>query len=141
MNQHHAEQIAQLLNSQNLLVVRYDAARVLKSAENYLYERSDKGAVVACVELKRVQWYQFEIDHLTVDPNNVRTGLARKLLKRAEERAKQKGGRILQCTIRENNKASQELFRTTGFVRVSCFHYPTSGNNVDVWQKVISPAV
>ena len=140
MNREHACQIAHLLNSHNRLVIRYNADRVLKSAETYLYELSAGGEVMACVELKDVQWYQFEIDHLTVAPDSQRKGFARQLLKRAEEQATNAGGRVMQCTIREDNEPSQQLFRTNGFSRVSTFHNPKSGNNVGVWQKIISPA-
>ena len=138
MEHNHADQIAQLLNSRNQLIVQYDAERVLKSAKNYLYELSDTNEVIACVELKPVQWYQFEIDHLTVVPVTEGAGFARKLLARAEERATKNGGRLLQCTIRADNSRSQKLFRLNGYTQVSCFYYPISGNNVGVWQKVIS---
>ncbi len=141
MNRDHASQIANLLNSQNRLVVRYDADAVLKSSGDYLYDLSESGAVIACLELKRVQWYQFEIDHLTVVPDFLGKGFARRLLQQAEDRATKAGGRVLQCTIREDNERSQALFRKNGFSQVARFHYPMSGNNVGVWQKVISPAI
>lgn len=141
MDRKHAEQIATLLNSRNQLVIQYDADRVLSSADNYLYKLSDSGEVVACVELKRIQWYQFEVCHLTVSPGVERKGFARELLHLAEGQAKANGGCILQCTIRQDNKRSQDLFAKNGFTEVSRFYYPTSGNNVGVWQKVISPAI
>jgi len=43
------------------LVIGYDADWVLKSADNYLYELSEGGNIIACAEMKRVQWYQFEV--------------------------------------------------------------------------------
>lgn len=140
MEHNHAVQIAQLVNLRNQLVVQYDAESVLKSAGNYLYELSDRNEVIACVELKRVQWYQFEIDHLSVASAAEHKGFARKLLACAEKRATKTGGRVLQCTIRANNTRSQDLFRQNGFLQVSRFFYPQSGNNLGVWQKVISPA-
>ena len=85
MNYDHAGQIAELLNSQNELTRQYGADLVLKSAENYLYDVSDTGKIIACVELKRVQWYQFEIDHLTVAPAAIGKGFAKGLICRCEE--------------------------------------------------------
>ena len=140
MEREHANQIALLLNSRNELVKQYDPAQILEAAENYLYRVSDRGEVIACVELKRVQWYQFEVAHLTTASAEARRGYARELLTLVEERAKARGCRVLQCTIRENNKPSRSLFAQVGFIQVSRFHYPNSGNNVGVWQKVVSPA-
>ena len=138
MNYDHAEQIAELLNSQNELVRRYGADLVFKSADDYLYDVSEAGKIIACVELKRVQWYQFEIAHLTVAPAAIRKGFAKGLLRRCEEQAIKQGGRVLQCTIRVGNTPSQTLFEKAGFNQVSQFYYPLSKNDVGVWQKVIS---
>jgi ribosomal protein S18 acetylase RimI-like enzyme len=138
MDHDHARQIAELLNSQNQLVLQYDADLVLKAAANYLYDISDTGKIIACAELKRVQWYQFEIDHLAVAPAAICKGFAKGLLRRCEEQAKEQGGRILQCTIRADNTRSQKLFEKAGFNRVSQFYNPKSKNDVGVWQKAVS---
>ena len=138
MDRKHAAQISQLLNSQNQLVVEYNEDRILQSNDNYLYVLSNSDDVIACVELKRVQWYQFEICHLTVAPEVRRKDYGSRLLKQCEECAKIKRGRVLQCTIRIDNQPSQKLFAKNGFVQVSQFYYPDSGNSVEVWQKVIS---
>src|SRR6266568_361473 len=99
----HAKQIAALLNARNQLVVQYDADRVLETAANYLCELSVDGDVVGCVEVKRVQWYQFEVSHLTTALGAEGRGVAQKLLLRAEEKAKSEGCLVLQCTIRHDN--------------------------------------
>jgi L-amino acid N-acyltransferase YncA len=44
----------------------------------------------------------------------------------------------VQCTIRDDNAESEGLFNKCGFVQTSTFYYPSSGNNVGVWQKVVS---
>jgi ribosomal protein S18 acetylase RimI-like enzyme len=138
MDRTHAEQIATLLNTRNQLVQQYNGDLVLASASNYLFTVSDSGEVVACAELKRVQWYQFEVCHVTTASGAEGKGLARELLALVEERARSKGCRILQCTIRRDNRRSQTIFSKNGFREVSEFYYPNSGNNVGVWQKVIS---
>jgi len=56
MTHQQAEQIAKLLNSRNQLSVEYSAERVLQHTDSYLFEISND-AVVACVEVKKVQWY------------------------------------------------------------------------------------
>lgn len=133
-----AAQIAALLNARNQLTLQYAAARVQEHADDYIFRLSDTGEVVACVQVKKVQWYQAEILHLTVAETEVRKGHARKLLASAEELARAKGARLLQCTIREGNAESEGLFLSVGFARVGVFHNENSGNNVNVFQKVLT---
>src|SRR5579871_4742556 len=98
MNEKQAHEIAALLNERNQLVRMYDAQRVLAEATNYEWEeREDK--VVACVERKRVQWYQWEICHLSVMKDWEGKGIASIVYARAEEAARSGGACILQCTI------------------------------------------
>ena len=52
-----AEQIAQLLNERNELTVPYTSKKVLDHGNNYLYRLSESGDILACVEVKKVQWY------------------------------------------------------------------------------------
>jgi ribosomal protein S18 acetylase RimI-like enzyme len=137
VNEKQAAQIAELLNARNQLARRYTGKDILAARDTYLFEVSETGDVTGCVEVKKVQWYQFEIDHLSVTEAVEGKGVASSLFRRAEEHAKQSRGRILQCTIREDNEKSQRLFKRKGFIQVSEFHYPDTGNNVGVWQKVI----
>lgn len=132
-----AERIAALLNSRNQLTVLYTRERVLEAAEDYLVERSGDGAIVGCVQVKRVQWYQSEVLHLTVEAGQERKGHAKALLLQAEELAAQRGARVLQCTIREGNAASQGLFLSHGFSLTCTFSNTMSGNNVAVYQKAL----
>lgn len=130
-----ADQIAALLNERNELTVPYSRAKVRSNAENYICHFSDDGAVIACVEVKKVQWYQAEILHLTVAEQYVRLGHAKRLLQEAEQAARAHNARILQCTIRESNHPSRALFEAFGFRLVSEFLNAHSGNNVGVFQK------
>ena len=139
MNRNEATQIANLLNTRNQLVLQYDADRILDAAVNYDFIVSQSGDVLACAELKKVQWYQFEICHLTTAPGVEGKGIARELFRRIEGLAITRSGRILQCTIRRDNKRSEEFFTKNGFIRVSEFYNHDSGNIVGVWQKVLSP--
>lgn len=136
-----AEMIASLLNARNELTVGYTAQRVLADAENYRCVFSNEGEVIACVEIKKIQWYQHEVLHLTVARNHEGRGHAKVLLCEAERVARRKGARILQCTIRDENPRSRKLFEDFGFRRVSTFFNARSGNNVGVFQKVLEPAL
>jgi ribosomal protein S18 acetylase RimI-like enzyme len=89
--------------------------------------------------VKKVQWYQAEVNHLTVHKDYCRQGIAQALLDAATTRVIKDRARILQCTIRDNNVESAGLFLKNGFVRTALFLYPNTGNNVGVYQKVISP--
>lgn len=135
-----ADQIANLLNTRNALTVDYDRDRIKKEAEDYLLRCSDSGEVVAVVQVKKVQWYQFEVLHLTVAEAHTGLGHAKALLCEAERRARAASARLLQCTIREGNAESHGLFVGFGFVRVASFCNERSGNNVGVYQKVLVPA-
>jgi ribosomal protein S18 acetylase RimI-like enzyme len=136
----HADQIAALLNERNQLTVRYTRQRVLENAENYVCRYSEAGEVVACVEVRRVQWYQAEVLHLTVAKSQERKGHAKALLCEAERVGRANGARVLQCTIRQDNTASLQLFEGFGFSHVVTFHNQGSGNNVAVLQKVLANA-
>ena len=140
MTDTQADQIAALLNERNQLTVQYTGKRVLASADNYLYRISETNEVIACVEVKEVQWYQAEVLHLTVAEPCERKGHAKALLCEAQRSARAKGARILQCTIRMDNEASRRLFEGFGFLHVGTFLNQFSGNNVGVFQKVLATA-
>ncbi len=140
MDLNQAQQIANLLNTQNQLTVQYDAGRVLEHKDNYLVRLDESGQVIACAELKQVQWYQFELLHLTVAQQHNRQGHARFLIVEAANLAIKRRARILQSTIRVGNAASEQLFQSSGFQSVCRFYNASSKNNVGVWQRVLSPA-
>jgi L-amino acid N-acyltransferase YncA len=132
-----AQQIATLINRRNRLARRYEPADILRQAQHYEYESRD-GKVVACVEWKEVQWYQWEVLHLSVDETIERKGLAYLVYERLENAARSAGVRLLQCTIREGNKDSVGFFDRQGFSKVSRFFNRQTGNTVGVWQKVVA---
>jgi len=138
MTAEQADAIAHLLNTQNQLISKYDGKKVLRTAGEFLYRSGTKDPIIACVELKKVQWYQFEICHLTVHPDYQRQGHAYSLINEAEQQAIAAGARVLQCTIREGNRGSEQLFAKSNFVQTSKFYYPYSENHVAIWQKVVS---
>ena len=137
MNKDIATQIAHLLNTQNQLTVPYDAAKVLKHADRYIVKLDDQ-KVVGCVEVKTVQWYQCEIDHLSVHPDAKRQGLGTALLAEAEAKAKRLAARIAQCTVRVGNIESEEFFKKNGYTATTVFLNQENGNRVAVYQKVLS---
>ena len=137
MDKNTATQIAELLNHRNQLVHEYTAEKILQDAENYVCEYED-AKVVACIEVKKIQWYQWEICHLSVDDNYEGRQYGRQLIAKAEEKAVKGGARVLQCTIRTDNKRSEYVFNVCGYKQVGFFYYPDTGNDVGVWQKVVS---
>ena len=141
MDEEIAAQISCLLNSQNRLGRRYDAASVFDSRRRYLFELGESSQVIAAVEVVKVQWYQCEVRHLTVAPQARRQGYAKKLLRRAEDTAKELGARIVQCTIRRGNQESESLFARMGYMRAASFGNERTGNTIAVWQKALSREV
>ena len=91
------------------------------------------------VEVKQLQWYQCEIDHLSVHPAECGKGIAKKLLQKAEAKAKKLGARVTQCTIRVGNNPSEGLFKKLGYAATVTFLNQKSGNHVSVYQKVLVP--
>jgi RimJ/RimL family protein N-acetyltransferase len=136
MTKELAAKIAALINERNQLDGRYDTARILKHSGNYEYEL-DGDVLIACVEIKDVQWYQWEICHLSVNSAHGRKGHGSRMIQRAEEKAKQGGARIVQCTIRVGNVESEGAFRKHGYTQATCFYNERTKNYVGVWQKVI----
>ena len=126
-----------MLNTRNQLQVGYTTEKVLQNADNHLFELRDE-VVVACVEVKKVQWYQWEICHLSVSEKHERQGLGKLLIRRAEEKAKLGAARIVQCTIRVGNEASEQAFRRSGYREACRFFNAPTDNHVAVWQKVLS---
>ena len=135
-----ADAIAQLLNTRNQLTVQYARERVLKESADYILRLSEVGDVIACVQVKKVRWYQAEVLHLTVAEAYEQRGHAKALLCEAERVARTKGARILQCTIRADNAVSRKLFEGFGFIHTITFLNQGSGNNVGVFQKVLANA-
>ena len=136
----HADQIALLLNSRNGLTRTYSRHLVQQEADDYILRLSEDERVIAFVQLKKVQWYQSEILHLTVAEAYERKGHGKSLLCEAERIARSRGARLLQCTIREGNTESRGLFQGFGFTHVASYRNERSGNNVGVYQKVLAPA-
>ena len=137
MNAELAQQMAELINARNKLTQHYTADRVLESKANYLCRLGTDSRLVGVVEVKRVQWYQCEIDHLSVRADCGGRGIGSSLVAEAEARAIQLGARIAQCTIRVGNDASERLFRKSGYVPGVTFFNATSGNHVTAYQKAL----
>jgi ribosomal protein S18 acetylase RimI-like enzyme len=136
MTEAQAGEIATLINERNRLDRDYEAQDILRKACNYEYEVRE-GNVVACVERKKVQWYQWEICHICVNKKWEGQGLAFLVYQRAEKTAREGGARILQCTIREGNSRSTHFFDKQGFLKVGRFFNTKTRNVVGVWQKSI----
>jgi ribosomal protein S18 acetylase RimI-like enzyme len=136
-----ADEVAQLLNERNELTGSpYTRPKVLKASTEYRIRLSSAGAVVACVQVKQVQWYQVEVLHLTVAKGAESKGFGKSLIREAECVARAKDARLIQCTIRADNERSCGLFEKCGFRRVNHFFNVKSGNNVGIFQKILEPA-
>lgn len=140
MNSYQAEQVAALLNLRNALTRQYTADRVLNEAQTYVTELGPDGRVLGCVQLKRIQWYQSELCHLTVAEAAEGQGVATELVERAEAIAEQNGSRIVQCTVRIGNARSLSRFTKLGYQESVTFHNSVSGNDVVVLQKILVPS-
>lgn len=135
-----SELISTLLNKRSSLSVEYNAQKVMNNFSQYRYFM-DGDELIACVQFKKVQWYQYEVLHLVVAQEYIGQGYAMKILDLIEGEARQYGARVLQCTIRKDNVASMNLFLGKGFV-VTCQYYNrATGNWVNILQKVLSDSI
>lgn len=139
MTKDQAEQIASLLNRRNQLTRVYTATDVLQSAKEYEFISAEDGKILGCVQVRKVQWYQAELCHLTLDECGEGKGYASQLIEKAETRARGERKSIVQCTIRVDNEKSMTRFRKSGYEEVGRFHNATSGNDIAVFQKVLAP--
>jgi L-amino acid N-acyltransferase YncA len=132
-----AQEVAALLNARNQLTVKYDSQKVLKDEKHYIVRHDESSKVVGVVEVKKVQWYQCEICHLSVAVD--RHGIGSSLLIEALAKAKALGARVAQCTIRVGNTGSEALFTKHGFVPSLTFQNCDNGNRVTVFHKALTP--
>ena len=140
MNPDQANQIAELLNNYNELKNPYTQDQLLRYAHEYKFIQDENSSyVIAVVQIKKVQWYQYEIVNLTVNPNHHGKDLARRLIQIAESQAINENAHILQGTVRQNDKENTGLYKSAGFKHVSNFYNNQSNRNISVWQKVLSP--
>lgn len=137
MTEKEAEEIAQLINLRNQLTKTYLYSDILSKSENYVFIK-ENNKVIACAESKKVQWYQNEITHVSIEEDYEGKGYGSKILQLAEDKAMMNNVRILQCTIRANNVNSIRLFSRKGYKEVNTFHNPLTNNWVNVYQKNIS---
>jgi N-acetylglutamate synthase-like GNAT family acetyltransferase len=136
-NNKQAGQIAALLNEYNHLASSYTAQDIIANADRYFCHFSTSGDIIACIELVKVQWYQFEIRHLVVAPTQLRRGYAQSLLLEMEKVVRERGGHILQCTTRKSNFSANIFFLKNKFIPCSMFYNPASSNVIFVWQKCL----
>ena len=134
MTRLHADQIAYLLNLRNQLLTKYSGKKILECQKNYVYMQ-ESDIVIACAEIKKVQWYQWEILHLSVQESFEGKGYGSKILKIAEDKILKGGAKILQCIIRNGNSNSERLFLRNGYVKSISFFNNNNGNTVSVYQK------
>lgn len=137
MTKDTAEQIAKLLNRRNKLAKQYTSEIIFSEKDSYVFIL-DANDLVACAQTKKVQWYQCEILHVSVNEKFTGQGKGAEILALAEDKACKKGARLLQCTIRSDNEKSVSLFKSSGYKEVNQFHNSITSNKILVFQKNIS---
>jgi ribosomal protein S18 acetylase RimI-like enzyme len=136
VDESQADQIAALLNKQNMLAETVTPDAILKHKDTIFFHAvGDK--VIGSVKVVNVQWYQAEIKYLTVHLDYRHKGWGRRLLAEAEAYALRDGALVVQCTVRDDNLPSVNLFLSSGYKDTVMFTNPGSGNKVRVFQKVI----
>lgn len=138
MNELQANQIATLINKQNMLDGTLSAANILQHKDTIFFY-ADGDVVIGSVKVVCVQWYQAEVKYLSVHLDYRRKGWGRKLLAEAEACVRGMGALVAQCTVRGDNLPSINLFLSSGYKETVTFTNPESGNRVHVFQKELKP--
>lgn len=137
MTKNDAIEIANLLNTRNKLPQIYSYKDILSKKENILFIK-ENGNIIACAESIKVQWYQNEIKHISVNENFEGKGFGSKILRLAEKKSIEDNAKILQCTIRVDNEGSIRLFSRKGYKKVNTFFNKKTKNWVFIFQKILS---
>lgn len=137
MEENIGRQVADLINRRNELTKKHYFDDIIALQDNFVLIM-DGSNLVACAEVKQVQWYQHEICHVSVHESYEGTGKGNEILRMAEQKALNKNARVIQCTIREANKDSIRLFTRNNYRKVNDFYNVNSGNLVGIWQKVLT---
>jgi len=116
---------------------QYDLQTILANQDNFVVI-TERDSLLACAEVKYVQWYQSEICHVSVSEGAEGKGYGSQILLLAEAKAIKQGASGLQCTIRSNNSSSIRLFDSKGYTKTVSFVNKKTGNWVHVFQKSIS---
>jgi ribosomal protein S18 acetylase RimI-like enzyme len=127
-----ARQVALLINNNNDLNSKLNAATVLANRKGYIVESSGT-EVVACVKLERQSYNMSEIKHLVVISKYRKCGLAKRLVL---ESLKRSTNPIVYATVRKDNIPSQKVFQACGFINSGQY---TTGNKVILLYIVTSP--
>jgi len=133
MNHVH-EQIVELVNQYSPIVRKITLSDVASADYDVIVRDT---IVIACVKTAKLSWYQTELSHLVVRPEHRRRGNARSLLRRTCEKVKTNKGRLIQVTIRRDNRPCMSLFETEGFRHVNTFT-GLSGTPLGIWQRVLA---
>jgi N-acetylglutamate synthase-like GNAT family acetyltransferase len=136
MTQNAARQIAKLLNEQNMLPAKVDESQVRYG--NYFYiDIDDNGGktIIACVQVKQMSFFSYELKHLSVHPDYTRRGLAAIMISLVENYSREKKIPILMATSRTGNAKVNPLFEKVGYHKAGTFLNPETGNSCYIWQK------
>jgi len=136
MDENIANQICELLNRRNNLSCNVTFDRVYYSKGTYLYI-TDKSRLVGCACVKKVQWYQNELLHLSVHEDYENMGYGSRLIASAKELAKQNRGRILQATADSKNLNSIKVLKNNGFNTVGEFINQKTENKIIILQDIL----
>lgn len=114
----------------------YTEDMILDNANNYIVLLNED-IVIGCVSLKKNNWYSYEVMHMVVIPPYRNMGYGKRLIDDCITRAKSKGCKILQCTIKNTNEISKKVFLNKDFRCTSQFVNNNTGNTIEVYQLEI----
>ena len=131
-----AQQAAFLLNTQNKLTEYYETDSI-RYGDGYIVKTNGRSVLFGVVRILRVQWYQAELSHLSIAPAFQGFGFGAALIKEAEEQALELHAKVVQCVLRVDNLASENLFKKCGYIPGAMFLNKSSGNILRIYQKTI----
>ena len=136
-----ADQIADLLNTQNHLDQNVSGDFVLESAQDFLFECDGDGVLMGVIAIRHIQWYQAELFFGSTNPKKQTFGYSFRVFKRALEMIKIRGIPIIQATTRTDNLVAQKFLSKVGFNKTQSFYNLKTGSNVLVYQLCMVPSL
>ena len=143
MNSIEAEQIFKLLDRNDLGETKPTLEEIRENLYfiDYDKDEGDDRIIVACARAKQVQWYQWELCHLSVALEHESTGKAYKVARKAIQHAIDNGAKIIQCTISETNYKSWRLCERNGFKKATRFYNDKSKKNLLLYHRVVKEKI
>jgi len=150
MTDTQASQMANLLNTQNILSNVLEKSSILKKDTDYLFSLNEDKDITGCIRMKcyprrerktpnKKGRYVSEthISKFTVIEKEQRKGIGSQLLYSVEEKAAKQGTTHINAKVHTNNTKGTMFFSKHGYKPTFIFYDSATAQNVSHWTKTL----